>query len=242
MRRSGYQRDPVLVTRQNHFALDGMHRLKSLLSLKAKYAVCSEYDYYDDSLKVERWLRTMIAPSQKLLYEIISKFEMVRCPSLREAVNRVESGASKIALLSRKKSFVSGTRWSLGETYRKMNETDRQCEKSKVEIRFQRESEKFTLSSNSAMLFPARLSKRDVMKVTEENGLLPYKSTRYVVPIRPMGIHFPISYLQKRSMSDCTHKLEEIVNLSKVSLKSKNASYEGRKYSEKIAIFQLQLQ
>ena len=239
MKRTGYQRDPILVDEKTHLALDGMHRIESLRSLKAKYALCAEYDYFDDSVKLERWLRTIIAPSRKLVLAIISKFEMKRCPSFRTAVLNVESGNSGIALLSNRESYCGGKGWDFLDLYRKIGETDKLCERNKVGIQFFTESDKFNLFSSEsvATLYPAKLSKKDVMRFVGRNELLPFKTTRYIVPVRPMGIYFPISYLRRYSLSDCRKKLNQIVSHSKVSLERRNLLYEGRRYSEPIAIF-----
>ncbi|MHB2036317.1 MAG: ParB N-terminal domain-containing protein [Nitrososphaerales archaeon] len=239
MKRTGYQRDPILIDEKTHLALDGMHRIESLRLLKAKYALCVEYNYFDDAVKLERWLRTIIAPSRKLVLAIISKFEMKRCQSFRTAVRDVETGNSRIALLSSRESFCGGKGWDFLEVYRKIGEADHLCQANKVGIQFFTESEKFNLFSSEsvATLYPARLSKEDVMQFVEGNELLPFKTTRYIVPVRPMGLYFPISALRKYSLSECRKKLVQIVNHSQITLERRNLLYEGRRYSEPIAIF-----
>ena len=139
----------------------------------------------------------MIAPSRKLVSTIIAKFEMDSCPNLRVAIRRVETGSSEIALLSSRESFVGGSGWNIVDLYRKIGEVDVLCEKSRTELQFSRESEKFNLFSSESVvtIFPERLSKNDVLRIAKRNELLPYKTTRYIVPIRPMGVYFPISCL-----------------------------------------------
>jgi hypothetical protein len=239
MRRTGEQRDPILVDRRTLFAMDGMHRIESLRLLGAKYALCAEYDYREEGVKLERWLRTIIAPSEKLVSKILSRFAMIPCESITEAMRQVDNGEAGVALLSRIRSFVGGESFSVVDVYRKIGEIDSLCEKSKVDLHFATESEKSRMFSSDSvsMIFPARLSKSDVLSLARRNELLPYKTTRYVVPVRPMGIYYPLSFLRKRSFSDCARKLEDIVNLSKVVLQKRDTWYEGRRYSERIAIF-----
>ncbi|HVB11576.1 MAG TPA: hypothetical protein VNE86_00485 [Nitrososphaerales archaeon] len=239
MKRTGFQRDPILVDEKTHLALDGMHRIESLRLLKAKYALCAEYNYFDGAIKLERWLRTIIAPSRKLVLAIVSKFEMKRCPSFRTAVRDVESGNSGIALLSNRESFCGARGWDFLEVYRKIGESDQLCEANKVGIQFFAESDKFNLFTSESVqtLYPARLSKEDVMQFVRRNELLPFKTTRYIVPVRPMGLYFPISCLRKHSLSECRERLDQIVNHSKITLERSNLLYEGRRYSEPIAIF-----
>lgn len=239
MRRTGEQRDPILIDAKTKLALDGMHRIKSLHSMRAKRAVCAEYDYLDDAVKLERWLRTIIAPSQKLVSMIVEEFEMRSCRSFKRAIQSVERGKERIALLSYKESFVGGNHWSVREIYRKIGEIDTFCERNRIELQFSTESDKLKMFSSESvmMIFPPKLSKTEVLSMAKQNELLPYKTTRYVVPVRPMGVHFPISRLKHSSLSECQEELDKIVNFSKVVLEKRNSWYEGRKYSERIAIF-----
>jgi hypothetical protein len=239
MIRTGKQRDPILVDRKTLLALDGMHRIESLKSLGANYALCAEYDYLSDSVKLERWLRTMIAPSRKLVSTIVSKFEMTPCVSIKTAIRRVETRENGIALLSNRESFLGGESLDVAEIYQKIGDIDALCEKDKVELQFLSESEKVNMFSSESVvvIFPASLSKLDVLRLARRNELLPYKTTKHTVPMRPMGIYFPISYLRKRNLPECRQKLDQIVNFSKVVLERQNTWYEGRRYSERIAIF-----
>lgn len=239
MERTGEQRDPILVDGKTLFAMDGMHRLESLRSMGAKYALCAQYDYQKKSIKLERWLRTMIAPSTELVSEIVAKFGMVPAHSIKRAMQMVDDAEAGIALVSRKDSFVSRKNFDIKEIYCMVGSIDSLCEKSRVEIHFATESEKSRMFSSDSvyMIYPARMSKSDVLGIARDNELLPYKTTRYIVPIRPMGVYFPLSFLRRSDWSKCNEKLENIVNLSKVVVERKNAWYEGRKYSERIAIF-----
>jgi hypothetical protein len=239
MRRTGEQRDPILVDEKTHVAMDGMHRIESLRSLGAKFAVCAEYDLHRDDIQLERWLRTIIAPSTKLIEVIISKFEMKPCKSIQHAIGLVQTKEAGLALLSRRHSYFGGENLDIEDVYTKVAEIDALCEKNKIELQFAGEHEKLRMFSSDSvyMLFPAHLSKSDVLRLAMANRLLPYKTTRYVVPIRPMGLYYPISFLSVRTLSECNHELERIVNLSKVVVKRKDSWYEGRKYSERVAIF-----
>lgn len=239
MRRTGYQRDPILIDERSDLALDGMHRLKSLKLLGAKYAVCSLFNAEDDSIKVERWLRSFVAPDRTFMNLVVKKFDMIVCPDLRSAIREVESGKSKIALVSRENSYVGGRELEILSVYRKISEVDKICEGKRLDLHFITESEKFRLFSSESveLLYPTRLSKQQIAKFAACRELLPYKTTRYIVPTRPMGLYFPLSSLKEDSISRCNRALDRIVRLSKVTLGRKNVWYEGRRYSERLAIF-----
>lgn len=239
IRKTGYQRDPVLIDERSHLALDGMHRLKSLKQLGARYVACALLDAFDDSIKIERWLRTFIAPGPGLIDSLVKTFEMNHCSNFRAAIRSVEMGRSKIALLSRHDCYTGGKDWKISEVYRKMGESDKLCERSHVDVDFLEESEKFgsLVSDSVRLLYPARLNKHEIAKFAARRELLPYKTTRYIVPVRPMGLCFPLSVLRNDELHKCNEALERIVKFSKVTLEPKNVWYEGRRYSERLAIF-----
>lgn len=239
MRRTGYQRDPILIDKKTHVALDGMHRRAALISLHAKYAVCAEYDYLGQSVALERWLRYFVGPDDDLLSSIISVFNMKPCPNFREAVRTVDAGRSSLALLSNRESYVSKENWNMLEMYRMLSEVDELFAKNDIEIDFVPESNKFNLFSSESVfvLYPPKLSKRNVLEIARKHAVLPYKTTRHVVPIRPMGIYFPLECLKNSTRKECDEELHRIVNLSKVHVEQRHVWYEGRRYSEPLAIF-----
>ena len=240
MARTGFQRDPVLVDRGTRFALDGMHRLAALKKIGAKYCVCALYDYRNSSVKLERWLRYFIAPDEPLVAAIVSDFDLEgNAEDYLQTMKRVDSGASDIALLSLKRSFARRGSLPTIEVYDTVKLADREAERSGVTIDFAAESQKLSLFTSESVfvLYPKPLRKTDVIEVVNRRALLPHKTTRHIVPIRPMGIYFKLSNLSSPSLADCSKELQRIVGLSTVNTQEREVWYEGRRYAEPIAIF-----
>src|SRR5207245_11653085 len=55
IRADGFQRDPIIVDRENHVVLDGMHRLSALKELGARHIVGRVVDYSAPEIRLERW-------------------------------------------------------------------------------------------------------------------------------------------------------------------------------------------
>jgi len=245
MERTGFQRDPILIDSKTHVALDGMHRRAALESLGARNALCAEYDYFDDEIKLERWLRYIIAPSKHLLDFVVEHFNMEACRNTHVAILRVDGGKSGISLLSSKESFASKERRipisnsRILAIYEDIREFDEFCNKAKVEIDFVGESEKRQLYSSRSVyvLYPAPLEKKEILDFALRGEVLPFKTTRHIVPVRPMGIYFPLEDLRKSSLSDCNRTLDKIVGLSTIKMERRHVWYEGRRYSEPLAVF-----
>jgi L-serine kinase (ADP) len=239
LRRTREQRDPILVDKRTHTALDGMHRRAALEKLGAKFAVCAEFEYLGDSVKLERWLRYFIAPSEHFLSELISLLELRQSKNFREAAKEVDLEQSKLALLSAANSYVSRRRWKILEVYDALGQIDQLCSDNQIDLEFATESSKFELFTSESVhvLYPERLSKRDVLAMVRENRVFPCKTTRHIVPVRPMGVFFPLDNLKNSTELECSKRLEDIVNLSKIEIEKRDVWYEGRRYSEPLAIF-----
>jgi hypothetical protein len=239
LRRTRLQRDPILVDHETHVALDGMHRRAALKALGAKFAVCAEYDYRSEDIKLERWLRYFIAPDKKLLSQFSTLFDLKTCDDYRRAAKSVDSGASSVALLSAGDSYLNGKKAGVYETYAKVKKADALCKAAKISIEFAPELSRFELFTSESVyvLYPVVLTKEDVLEVAMKNTEFPCKTTRHIVPVRPMGIYFPLEDLRNSSKEECETKLEDIVRLSKISREEREIWYEGRRYSEPLAIF-----
>ncbi|MFI5419910.1 MAG: hypothetical protein ACHQ1H_02975 [Nitrososphaerales archaeon] len=239
MARTKLQRDPLLVDRKTHMALDGMHRRAALQKLGAKFAVCAEYNYLDEEIKLERWLRYFIAPDSNLLSKLSLVFKMKSCPGYRPAAKIVDEDRGSVALLSAAESLVSRQKGNPSKVYEKIKKAAALCKAAKIQVEFAPESSRFELFTSESVyvLYPKILRKQDVLYMAEKNRVFPCKTTRHVVPVRPMGIYFPLNDLTNSSYERCTEKLETIVKGSKITREDREVWYEGRRYSEPLAIF-----
>jgi hypothetical protein len=239
LRRTREQRDPIIIDKKTHVALDGMHRRSALEKLDAKFTVCAEFDYLEDSVKLERWLRYFIAPSEEFHLKLVSLLKLRQSKNFREAAKEVDLERSELALLSAANSYVSDRQWKIFEVYDALGQIDQLCSDYKIELEFTTESSKFEMFTSESVhvIYPEKLTKKDVLEMVRENRVFPCKTTRHIVPVRPMGVFFPLENLQNSSESECSEKLESIVNLSKIEIERREVWYEGRRYSEPLAIF-----
>ena len=255
MRRTRHQRDPLIVDAKTLVALDGMHRLAALKKLGAKYAMCADFDYSSSTIKLERWLRYVIAPSNRFIRTLISQLRMEQCSDIRSGISLVDSGYARIALLSSAESYVQRVEAEVRHaekeedddiseplvfsTYRQVKKFDTLCSRHGLQIRFASPAERRSIFSSEStyMLYPEAVTKHDVLAAAECNQVFPFKTTRHTLPARPMGVYFPLKALKGNRREDCENILERIISLSKVEISTRNQWYEGRQYGEPLAIF-----
>jgi L-serine kinase (ADP) len=237
--RTGCQRDPIIIDESTNLVLDGMHRRAALESLSSQFALCAAFDYLDETVILQRWLRYFIAPDRQMLDEIIGLFDLEKAENYETAMQMVDSHKSPIALLSGRQSYSSTERYDLQTVYRRLGDFDRIAAESNIQVDFRAESEHSNpfLSESVFVLYPTPFTKEDILHVASNHRLFPYKTTRHLVPVRPMGMYFPFYHLKSDNLEVCNSKLAELVARSQIDLIEPNSWYEGRQYSETLAIF-----
>ncbi|MHB1908241.1 MAG: ParB N-terminal domain-containing protein [Nitrososphaerales archaeon] len=239
LERSGYQRDPILVDKKTNVVLDGMHRRAALQQVGARFAVCAIFDYFDEKIILERWIRHFLSPDRKMIDEMIDLFELKKTKDIDSAIRSVNDSSSPIALLSARQSYVSSGKYDVQSLYRKLGDFDRLARERKMEVEFHSEQEGPSLFASESVfvLYPLPFKKQDILNVASIGKTFPFKTTRHIVPLRPMGLYFPLDILKQTDLGMCKDKLEEIVKNSKIEVIPPSVWYEGRKYSEPISLF-----
>ena len=239
MQRTGYQRDPIIIDESTNLVLDGMHRRAGLESLSARFALCACFNYLDDTIILQRWLRYFIAPDRQMIDDLLGLFEFEKTDDFQTAIKMVDSHRSPIALLSSRQSYLSTEKYDLQTVYRRLGDFDRIATERNISVEFHPENEhgSLFLSESVFVLYPMRLTKEDIIRAASSHRLLPFKTTRHLVPIRPMGMYYPLDLLKQDDLEVCNSKLRELLSTSNVDLVEPNSWYEGRRYSEALAIF-----
>lgn len=237
--RTGFQRDPIVIDHRTKIVLDGMHRLAALRELGSNFALCVEFNYFSKSVILERWLRYFIAPDRKMIQDLVSMLGLRRCPNLETAIKAVDESSSRISLLSNRESFTSQERRDPIVSYRILSRFDDFARSKKMEVQFHPEDERSALfrSDSVFVLYPPKLEKKEIIFLALRGKVLPFKTTRHVVPLRPMGVYFPLKLLMQTNFEVCNRALKKTVAGSKIELHEKSSWYEGRRYSEPLAIF-----
>ncbi len=239
IQRTGYQRDPIIIDESTNLVLDGMHRRAALESLSAKFALCASFNYLDDTIILERWLRYFIAPDRQMIDELLGLFGFKKIDDYQTAIKMVDSHRSPIALLSSRQSYLSTEKYDLQTVYRRLGDFDRIATERNMNVEYHPENEhgSLFLSESVFVLYPMPLTKEDIIRVASDHKLLPFKTTRHLVPVRPMGMYYPLDLLKRDDLVVCNSKLRELLSTSKIDLVEANSWYEGRRYSEALAIF-----
>ena len=237
IRADGFQRDPIIVDRENHVVLDGMHRLRALKELGARHILCHLVDYSSPEIRLERWARSLKGVKRESLAEILKDSRIDRRVSLKEAIELVDGRSTPVAVLTSGSCFVASSSFrSLAETFELVRSLDEASRAMGLREDFIEEEIIETAIPNpgSVVILTPRVEKKEVIAAAKSGRLFPHKSTMHVIGIRAVGVNYPLSELQEEEPSQEVRasKLEG----ARGSILDPPVTYFGRRYWEKLLV------
>ena len=237
IRADGFQRDPIIVDRENHVVLDGMHRLRALKELGARHILCHLVDYSSPEIRLERWARSLKGVKRESLAEILKESRIDRRVSLKEAIELVDGRSTPVAVLTSGSCFVASSSFrSLAESFELVRRLDEASRAMGLREDFIEEEIIETAIPNpgSVVILTPRVEKKEVIAAAKGGRLFPHKSTMHVIGIRAVGVNYPLSELQEEEPSQEVRasKLEG----ARGSILDPPVTYVGRRYWEKLLV------
>ena len=237
IRADGFQRDPIIVDRENHVVLDGMHRLRALKDLGARHILCHLVDYSSPEIRLERWARLLKGAKRESLVEILKSSRIDRRVSLKEAIELVDGRSTPVSVLTSGSCFVASSRFrSLAVSFELVRRLDEASRAMGLKQDFIEEELVETAIPNpgNVVILAPRVKKNEVIEAAKSGKLFPHKSTMHVIGLRTVGVNYPLSELQKEEPS---HELRASkLEAARGSILDPPVTYFGRRYWEKLLV------
>lgn len=239
--RDGIQTAPIIVDRNTHVVLDGMHRTAVLRELGCRFTCVCLLDYFDPNIRVQRWCRMIPAPfsagdAEKMLDDLdlrLEPFEVVESPE--------DEGSLLLIFKDTAYKLISDGE-DLVDSLKKSYKLERRLEDWGYRIRHCTESEareQLTSGSYIATMYLPKVEKNQVLKVAKEKRVLTPKATRHMLPARPVAVNVPISLLQDREITikEANRRLADKLRDKKLSRFDPGVEWMGRTYDEVLYVF-----
>jgi len=239
--RDGVQSAPILVDRNTHVVLDGMHRTAIMKELGCRFTCVCLLDYFDPSISVQRWCRLIPAPfneknAETLLAELDLKLEPY------ELVESLEDDDSLLLLFKDTVYRIITDGDDLVEKIKKSYNLERRLHEWGYQVQHCTESEAkehLTSGSFEATMYLPRVGKKNVLDVAQENRVFAPKATRHRLPARPVAVNVPLSMLRDKesTVEEANRKLAN--KLKRMTLKryDPGTKWMGRTYDEVLYVF-----
>ena len=234
--REGFLRDPIIVDEKSLVVLDGMHRVEALKRLGCSLIAVCLVDYSDPRVQVFSWWRAVKGDRLKLM-------KLVREMGFRElSLLGVDDCKNRFPLvILKEKVFALGSE-SQGfyEMFIEVKRFEELLKREGFKISYETESDAMSLLKFdvcSAIIGVPCIPKEKVVELALRGKVLPHKSTRHVIPFRPLSVNVPISLLMSDDVAEANRKFIESLRGRKFKLLPPQV-YMGRRYEEHLYVFE----
>jgi hypothetical protein len=231
-------RHPIIADRRRGIVLDGTHRLAAIKQLRCNFIPSALVDYDDPQITIERWFRLFSGSNvlnlendlKRLKPKEVNHDECKDGLSKRRWYATVEKPMSCLAFPARSQNPYEMSRDSYGieMTARKQN----------VSIAYQDNIDAESGDSESLVMSTIKIEKKEVVEAVEKGKLFPPKSTRHLVPSRPLGGGVPIDWLQGSDFSEAQSRYQKYIQSRTVKRLPEGSRVGSRRYLEEVFLFE----
>jgi len=238
LRENPVLRHPIIADRITGIVLDGTHRLAAIKQLNCNFIPSALVDYGDPQITIERWFRQFSGSNvqklesdlRRLKPEEVSPDECEDGLSKRKWYATVEKPRYGLAFPVRNPSPYEMVRDSHG--------IEIAARKQGVRIAYQDNKEMDAGNSESLVMSTIKIEKKEVVETVKKGKLFPPKSTRHLVPSRPLGGGVPIDWLQGSDFSEAESRYREYIQSRNVTRLPEGSRVGSRRYLEEVFLIE----
>ena len=242
--------NPIIVD-ENHVVLDGNHRTYVFKQLRFKYIPVCKIDYLDETTKLRCWFRLLGNISN--LEMIQSGFESAGCRIIpvddKAALQKaMDANPDTCGLQCRQQFFLVvfpdavshdavGMYDLLQQIQQKLTISDVSLEYVPCNAVHENDFCQM-LTSRNVVVWTPRLSKQSVVSSAKEKKVFAPKTTRHVLPARPLNVNIPGLWLKEKvSLEEINQRFEQHLRAKRVKRFAPGQIIDGRYYEEELYVF-----
>ncbi len=240
----GILKHPIIVDNGTYVVLDGMHRVAALKSLNCKIVPVCLVDYQNPAIELCAWYREFEGsiPIEDFLNQVSFEEEFNHSQiSSMEAPTVVEKRDAMAALAQGKTAFLltHSASLTIKEAYDKVAAIEVIAQRMGYEIIYSTETDALQnlQSKQRPVLIVPPLTKKEVVECALQHQLFTQKTTRHVVPARPLFTNVPIAWLKTVNLENANQQLYAHLNSKQILKKEPGSLIDGRRYEERAYLF-----
>jgi len=231
-------RHPIIADLRTGIVLDGTHRLAAIKQLKCNFIPSALVDYDDPKITIERWFRQFSGTNLQNLEN-----DLRRLNPRKVSLDECEDGLSKrrwYATVEKPKSYLAFPVRS-PDAYQMVQDShsiEIAARKQGVGITYQDNKDMDARDSESLVMSTIKIEKKEVVETVKKGKLFPPKSTRHLVPSRPLGGGVPIDWLQGSDFLKAQSRYQEFIQSRKAKRLPEGSRVGSRRYLEEVFLFE----
>ena len=229
-------RHPLIVDESTGVILDGTHRLAALKALDCRLVPCALVEYNDPRILVERWYRiitgsdieSFVIQTENNTRKVKTDAEAEKCLSLRQCYASMEDGKSF-------KVFPCAKMTPL-ELIRSAYKLEQTAKENRLRVKYA-DSKRESSSSNRLILTTVRLNKPEIVESALAGLVFPPKTTRHIIPSRPLGTSTPLELLRSEQPGEAQTMFVNDLKSKHVRRMPEGSKIGSRRYTEEVFVF-----
>jgi len=243
IRADGYFKHPVIVDSKTLVVLDGMHRVAAAQKLGCRFIPVCLVGYENPNIVVGCWCRVVNHSSNlEKLVKSVRELGFTIEEYQRETIHKlVNERKATTAIVSRSKCFaVYGPQKNIKEIYDTIKQIELKLQSEDYSIGYDTESDaqdKVSSGKTLSILMTPTVSKKDIVRVALRGEVFAHKTTRHVIPVRPLFVNVPLEWLQGTlSLKKANRKLIEHLSKKQIT-RLPPGQILDRRYEEELYVF-----
>jgi L-serine kinase (ADP) len=239
LKRDPILRHPVVADAATGAVLDGNHRLAALSELSCYTIPTALIDYQNPLIKVDRWFRVITGENLNDFMKRSKDNRSHFVTSTSEA-DRGLLSRSYYAGLGSKKGWFTFT--SNGpdavEAFQKSYRIEEIARNNHLKIAYTDNDDLEELVKKSFMMSTIRVEKSEVIESCMNHRLFPPKSTRHLIPSRPLGLAVPVDWLKNKNYAEAEAAFVRHIRSKHVKRLPEGSKVGSRRYLEEVFLFE----
>lgn len=233
---------PIVVERGCSVVLDGMHRVAASKKMGFRYIPVCLVDYDNPNIQVGSWYRLFQNPSlQEALEVCVGLGLSVQEGSFDGHLKLIERREAIAALFSSERSLaLQGAARGIKDAYDLIRDIGEHLRRRGSMIRYDTENEaqkKVNDGRISIGLATPVISKNEIVAVALSDRIFAPKSTRHIIPARPMAVNIPTDWLWgDLSLGETNRMMVDLLKSKRIE-RLPPGQVLDRKYDEELFVF-----
>jgi len=242
--------DPIIIG-ENFIILDGHHRAHAIKKLKFKHIPVCKIDYFHQTIQLRRWFRLLENVKD---VEIMKKTVEAMKGTLRQVDDK-----KVLEKVMEKNKLNFGIQWgsfyaSIGFHEDVVNDTVSAYDiLEKIQTELIRKGTKLRyipcqsvyeyqshdkLKEGKMIIWTPQITKEMVMDAVKEEKVFAPKTTRHLIPARPINMNIPSYWFKENiSLKEINRRFVEFLKGKKIKRFGPGQVIDGRHYGEDVFVF-----
>jgi hypothetical protein len=233
---------PIVVERGHSVVLDGMHRVAASKKIGFRYIPVCLVDYDNPNIQVGSWYRLFQNPSlQEALEVCVGLGLSVQEGSFDGHLKLIERREAIAALFSNERSLaLQGAARDIKDAYDLIRDIGDHLRRRGSMIRYDTENEAQKNVNDGRIsigLVTPVISKSEIVEVALSGRIFAPKSTRHIIPARPMAVNIPTDWLWgDLSLGETNRRMVDLLKSKRIE-RLPPGQVLDRKYDEELFVF-----